>query len=220
MRPNLPFDSHVAEYEAWYEEYPFVFKSEVEALREMLPEGETLTGIEVGLGTGRFSKALGIKEGLEPSANMRQVAIRRGIEIVDGFAEHMPYADLRFDFVLMSFCISYFKSLHPPFLEANRVLKNDGSLVVGFIDRNSPIGKSYESHKKESTFYKNATFYTVDKVVNELTKAGFRHFKFCQTLFRPLKEITEIEPAKPGYGKGSFVVIQARKRSVEQGVRV
>ncbi|HEX8039775.1 MAG TPA: hypothetical protein VF490_11520, partial [Chryseosolibacter sp.] len=60
-----------------------------------------------------------------------------------------------------------------------------------------------------------ATFYTVDKVMNELTKAGFRHFNFCQTLFKPLKEITEVEPAKPGYGKGSFVVIQARKKSAE-----
>lgn len=215
MRQILSFDSHVAEYEEWYEEYPFVFRSEVEALRQMLPEGEKLRGIEVGLGTGRFSKALGIKEGIEPSRNMRQVARERGIDVIDGYAQHLPYGDLRFDFVLMSFCISYFRNLHPPFLEAHRVLKKNGALVIGFVDPNSPLGKYYESRKSESVFYRYATFYTVDKVVNELTNAGFRHFSFCQALFRPLKEITEVEPAIPGYGKGSFVVIQARKKTAE-----
>ncbi|MEX1241077.1 MAG: class I SAM-dependent methyltransferase, partial [Cyclobacteriaceae bacterium] len=202
MKHNLPFDSHVEEYEEWYEEYPSVFKSEVEALREMLPEGDALTGIEVGLGTGRFSEALGIKEGVEPSPNMRRLAIRRGIEVVDGSAEQLPYADLRFDFVLMAFCISYFEDLHIAFREANRVLKQNGALVIGFIDRNSPIGQHYESHKPQSTFYKLANFYTVDKVVSELSGAGFKHFKFCQTLFEPLQEIKSFVPAKPGFGEG------------------
>ena len=215
MKHILPFDSHVEEYEDWYDEYPFVFKSEVEAIREMLPEGEALTGIEVGLGTGRFSEALGIKEGLEPSVNMRRLAIERGIEVVDGSAEHLPYADLRFDFVLMAFCISYFEDLHVAFLEASRVLKQDGTLVIGFIDRNSTIGQYYERHKPESTFYKHATFYTVDKVVSELTDAGFKHFQFNQTLFKPLDEIKSFEPAKPGYGEGSFVVIQAKKKGAK-----
>ncbi|MGC1241916.1 MAG: class I SAM-dependent methyltransferase [Chryseosolibacter sp.] len=215
MKPNLPFESHVEEYEEWYDAYPFVFRSEVEALREMLPEGEKLTGIEVALGTGRFSEALGIKEGLEPSVKMRRLAIDRGIEVVDGTAEQLPYADLRFDFVLMAFCISYFEDLHTVFREANRVLKNKGTLVIGFIDRNSTIGDQYEKHKPESTFYKAANFYTVDKVVQELTGAGFRHFKFCQTLFRPLEEIKEFEPSRSGYGEGSFVVIQARKKGAE-----
>ena len=212
MKHNLPFDSHVAEYEEWYEQYPHVFKSEVEALREMLPEGDKLTGIEVGLGTGRFSEALGIKEGVEPSENMRRLAIERGIEVVDGSAEQLPYADLRFDFVLMAFCISYFEDLHIAFREANRVLKQNGTLVLGFIDRNSPIGQQYEKQKPESTFYKLANFYTVDKVVYELTRSGFRHFDFCQTLFEPLEEIKSFEPAIPGYGRASFVVIKARKK--------
>lgn len=214
MKTKLPFDSHVEQYEEWYEEYPHVFRSEVEALREMLPEGDNLVGIEVGLGTGRFSQALGIKEGLEPSVNMRSRAIERGIEVVDGTAENLPYGDLRFDFVLMAFCISYFEDLHAAFMEAYRVLKHDGSLVVGFIDRNSPIGQYYEKHKPESTFYKQANFYTVDKVARELAAAGFRHLTFCQTLFKPLDEIRAFEPSKPGYGEGSFVVVQARKKNV------
>jgi ubiquinone/menaquinone biosynthesis C-methylase UbiE len=212
MKRHLQFDTHVADYEAWYERYPFVFQSEVEALRQMLPEGNQLTGIEVALGTGRFSEALGIKEGIEPSLNMRSLAVKRRIEVIDAVAEQLPYGDLRFDFVLMAFCISYFDDLHIAFREAHRVLKKNGVLVVGFIDHNSTIGKYYEQHKPESTFYKTANFYTVDKVLSELKRAGFRHFKSCQTLFEPLDDIKTFESAKPGYGEGSFVVIQAAER--------
>lgn len=211
MKAGLPFDSHVTDYEQWFNDYPLIFQSEVEALRNMMPEGEKLTGIEVGLGTGRFSQALGIKEGVEPSENMRALAIKRGIEVIDGVAESLPYGDLRFDFVVMAFCISYFNDLHVAFKETHRVLKKNGILVLGFLDKNSIIGRQYEQHRAESTFYKSAIFYTADKVIFELNRAGFRHFNFSQTLFHSLEEIKEVEPVKSGYGEGSFVVIQAKK---------
>ncbi len=219
MKKHLPFDEHVAEYEAWFDANPLVFQSEVEALREMLPEGDQLSGIEVGLGTGRFSAALDIKEGVEPSIAMRQEAIKRGIEIMDGHAEELPYADMRFDFVLMAFCIIYFEELQPPFKEAFRVLKKDGDLIVGFLDKNSPIGQEYEKKKTESIFYKHATFYSVDKVLHELKEAGFRYFHITQTLFNPITEIKEIEHTKPGYGEGSFVVIKASKKPKTKNLR-
>ena len=62
------FNKNVEVYEAWYDNYPEVFQSEIVAIREQLFKlPENIYGIEVGLGTGRFSKALGIKEGIEPS---------------------------------------------------------------------------------------------------------------------------------------------------------
>lgn len=206
------FDQHVEEYEAWFEHHPRVFQSEIEALREMLPEGDKLMGVEIGLGTGRYAQALQIKEGIEPSRSMRAFAIRRGIDTMDAVAEKLPYGDLRFDFVLMSFCICYFKNLGSAFSEAFRVLKNDGSLVIGFIDKDSTIGKQYEARKADSLFYRQANFYSVDKVVNELTEAGFRHFEFCQTLFGELDSIQEFQPPREGYGEGSFVVVKAMKK--------
>ncbi len=60
----MPFNEHVAEYEDWYERYPFVFQSEVEAIRELLPVGENIYGIEVALGTGKFSEALSFSQTL------------------------------------------------------------------------------------------------------------------------------------------------------------
>ena len=212
MKTKFSFDDHVAEYEAWYDQYPWVYRSEVEALREMMPEGERLNGIEVGMGTGRFSQALGIKEGVEPSHNMRLAALNKGLEVMDGVAESLPYGDHRFDFVLMNFCISYFDNLHAPFAEAHRVLKKEGALIVGFIDKESMIGKKYEERKSDSTFYRNATFYSVNKVISELKMAGFKHYVFSQTLFGSLEEIKELQPSREGYGEGSFVVIKATKK--------
>ncbi|GCC50391.1 class I SAM-dependent methyltransferase [Chryseotalea sanaruensis] len=211
MKSKLPFESTVAEYEQWFTDHPFLFKSEVEALRDMLPIGESLYGIELGLGTGKISVALGIKEGVESSPAMRAMAVKRGIEVIDGSSEQLPYKDMRFDFVLTTLCTSYFNDLHVAFKEAYRVLKNKGVFIMGFIDRNSIIGREYTKRNDDISFYRFAMVYSVDKVIFELNCAGFKHFKFCQTLFHPIEEITQLEPAKPGYGEGSFVVIQARK---------
>ena len=81
MKKDFSFDSHVAEYEQWFDDHSFVFKSEVEALRAMLPRGDSLSGIEVALGTGRFCEALGIKEGVEPSAKCHEHEIKSEISI-------------------------------------------------------------------------------------------------------------------------------------------
>ncbi len=205
------FESHVEEYDSWYDRYPFVFQSEVEAIRSMLPPGNSF-GIEVGLGTGRFAQALGIKEGVEPSEPMRNLAIERGIEAMDGTAEFLPYKDLHFDFVLMASCIGYFQELHPAFKEANRVLKSGGSFIVGFVEKNSPIGKYYEQIRHESTFYKTILFYSAERVLEELKTAGFVAFETNQTLFNYLDDINTFEPAQTGYDKGSFVVIKAIKK--------
>lgn len=211
MIRSLPFNDHVAEYEAWYEKYPFVFQSEVEAIRDLLPAGEALYGMEVALGTGRFARELGIKEGIEPSPNMRALALKRGIEALSGEAESLPYKDMKFDFVLMAFCISYFDDLPAAFREARRVLKNGGSLIVGFIDKDSLIGKYYASRKSHSVFYRQANFYSPKRITAELKDLGFKDLQYSQTLFHELDEIREFEPARPGFGEGSFVLIKAIK---------
>ncbi len=211
MLKTKPFEKHALEYDKWFEKYPYVFESEVAALRDALPYGD-LHGIEVGLGTGRFSNALGIKEGVEPAEAMREIALSRGIDVFAASAEHLPYKDLRFDFVLMTSCINYFNKLNPAFREANRVLKPGGTLIVGCIDKFSTIGKLYEAKRPESIFYKQAIFYPVDKVAKEIHKEGFNKPEFTQTLFENLDKIKEFEPAKPGYGEGSFVIIKAIKK--------
>lgn len=208
---TLPFNQHIVEYEDWYQQYNHVFLSEVFALRKMLPSNENLDGLEVGVATGRLALALGIGQGLEPSAAMRELAIRRGIDVLPGIAERMPYGDEHFDYILMSFCISYFNDLHAAFAESFRVLKKGGCLVVGFVEKDSLIGREYEAKRGMSVFYANARFYTVNEITAELKKVGFQKMEFVQTLFGKLDDITELQIPQTGYGAGSYIVVKAVK---------
>ncbi len=204
-----PFERYTEEYEEWFERNKFVYLSEIKAIKSQLPK--TGNGLEIGVGSGRFAAPLNIKLGVEPSRKMGEIARRRGIEVLDGIAEALPFDNMQFDFALMVTTICFLNDVETAFNEAYRVLKPDGYLIIGFVDKNSPLGKLYQSHKEESLFYKVARFYSVEEVIFYLKKTGFKNFTFTQTVFNSLAEIEDVEPVKEGYGEGSFVVIKAKK---------
>ena len=212
MKQTIPFTKFTAEYDAWYEKYPAVYQSELNAIKQqLLTLPQDIRGIEVGLGTGRFSLPLGIKEGIEPVAEMARIASKRGVEIMKGWAENLPYRDLSFDFVLIV-TICHFDNVTAALKEVHRVLKPGGSLILGFLDKDQLIAKSYEAKRAKSRFYKNAVFYSVSQVAKFLEETGFRDPEFVQTLFGELEEIDEIQSAQEGFGEGSFVVVKALKK--------
>jgi ubiquinone/menaquinone biosynthesis C-methylase UbiE len=206
------FNENVEAYESWYEKYPEVYLSEVAALKEQfLKLPENIKGLEVGIGTGKFAKILGIKEGVEPANEMASIARKRGVEVVNGNAENLPVKDLNFDFVLFV-TICHLNSAKQAFKEACRVLKPNGSIIIGFIDKDQKIGKAYEENRMRSTFFRYANFYSVIQVTKLLKEAGFKDLEYNQTLFGNLEEIKEVQLPKKGFGKGSFVVIKAVKK--------
>jgi len=209
MAKIKPFEEHFEEYEQWFEDNKIVYESELQAVREMLPDSGK--ALEIGVGSGCFAGPLGIRIGVEPSPKMGELARQRGIFVVKGVSEDLPFLDSEFDYALMVTTICFVDDLDRAFKEAFRVLKDTGVLVVGFVDRQSPVGQAYERSKGKSNFYKVATFYSVGEVLESLKKAKFQKFSFRQTIFRDLKEITDPEPIREGYGEGSFVVIRAEK---------
>jgi len=209
MAKTKPFDLHTARYEQWFGLNKYAYESEISAIQSLLPaSGE---GLEIGVGSGLFADPLGIRHGVDPSGKMRELARKRGIEAVNGVAESLPYEDARFDFALMVTTICFLDDTQAALREAYRVLKSGGYLIIGFVDRESDLGKQYLAHREESLFYKIATFYSTDEVVALLERAGFKDFMFKQTVFHSLGEIHSVEPVKEGYGEGSFVVVRARK---------
>ena len=209
MTKIIAFEKYVQQYESWFTRNRWVYEAELRAVKSMMPPRDC--GVEIGVGTGRFAEPLSIKFGLEPSAPMRQIAKKRGLHLVGGIAEELPFGSLKLDFVLMVTTVCFVDDIHKSLAEAYRILADGGSLIVGLVDSNSPLGQIYRKHQKESLFYQEATFFSVEEITACMTKAGFTNFAFRQTIFRGLPEITETEPVKCGYGQGSFVVIRGEK---------
>jgi ubiquinone/menaquinone biosynthesis C-methylase UbiE len=204
------FDELAKKYDRWFDENPFTYESELLALRKFIPKNGK--GLEVGVGSGRFAFPLGVQVGVEPAKAMADIARSRGIRVVKAIAENLPFDNSSFDFVLMVTTICFLKNPLQGLREAKRVLTPGGYIVIGMIDKNSHLGRIYESGKKSSKFYKYAHFYSVDEVVKWLREIGYQSIKTCQTIFKIPEEINAIEPIKDGHGEGGFVAISARKR--------
>lgn len=209
MPKTEPFEKYTDQYENWFERNRYVYQSEINAIREILPDFEN--GIEIGIGSGRFAEPLGIKFGIEPSYEMRKIARSRGIKVVDGVAESIPFKDCSFDLALMVTTLCFLDDVRKAFIEIYRISKPGGYFINGFVDKNSKIGRIYQKNKQKSVFYRAAIFFNTEEVVELLKKTGFKDFEFRQTIFNNLDKITQVEKIKEGYGEGSFVVIRAKK---------
>jgi len=205
---NNMFDKVVVEYDQWYENHKNAYHSELLAIQQFIPSGKD--GLEVGVGTGRFASELGIQKGIEPAPNMAAMAGERGIEVEIGVAENLPYSDHQFDFVLMVAVDCFVDDIEKTYSEAYRVLKSNGQIIIGLLDKNQAVAKKYETKKAPDNVYWFARFHNTKETVTSLEKAGFGDFEFYQTLTVP--DPLVVEKPISGYGKGSFVVIKAVKK--------
>ena len=204
-----PFEKFTRRYEDWFEEHRYAYESELKAVQMLMPEYRS--GVEIGVGSGRFSAPLGIKRGLEPSVRMGKIAKKRGIQVDKGVCENLPYKNAQFDLVLMVTTICFLDDVEKSFQEVKRILKPGGWFIIGFIDKNSTIGKFYLKYQNENVFYRVAKFYSTEEIVQFLNNTRFMNLRFTQTIFHELKEMHETDPVRESYGTGSFVVVRAQK---------
>ena len=209
MVKSETFEKYALEYDQWFESHKIEYALELKAIRELLPEaGE---GVEIGAGTGRFTQPLGISLGIEPSAAMRNIASNRGVNIIDGSAESLPINDNFYNYALLVTTVCFLDSLETAFREVYRILKANGFIIIGLIDKDSVLGKRYEENKSESKFYKDARFHSVNEIQKELKEAGFNNFEYAQTLLPGDVGTNSAAEIKQGHGEGSFVVLRAQK---------
>jgi len=205
-----PFEKNSDAYDDWFENNHDLYEAELEAVCQLMPPLEAV-GVEVGVGSGKFAAPLGIEIGVEPSEKMAVKARRLGINVYPGIAEDLPFTDGRFDFVLMVTTICFVDNITKSFREAFRVLKLGGFIIIGFVDKESKLGRQYADKREESKFYKDATFFSAQEVLKYLEEAGFQPEKIKQTLIpEALPEII-----LDGFGQGAFVVIRGVKNKFE-----
>ncbi len=203
------FEKNLPAYEEWFTDNHFAYLSELEAIKQLIPKNKK--GVEIGIGSGIFAKYLGINEGIDPSPIMRAKAFERGLNVIAAAAEQLPYKNESIEFALMVTGICFLDNTVKSLNEIHRILKPGGEIIIGFVDKNSPVGKIYLMHKNESLFYNEATFFSTDEIISLLEKARFSIEEINQTVFGLLHEVTKIQMPEKGFGEGSFVVIKAKK---------
>ncbi len=208
MPKTLPFELYTRKYEIWFEENIPLYLSELNLLKELIHGDMT---IEVGCGSGRFAIPLGIKIGIEPSYKMAGLSRAKGLDVIIGIAESIPLMDEIADTVLMVTTICFVDDVIKSLMEIYRILKRNGKVVIGFVDRDSELGKFYESIKDKNPFYKYAKFFSCSDVINFLKSTGFKDIRTYQTLFGSIDRIAEKQQFQEGCGKGGFVAISASK---------
>jgi ubiquinone/menaquinone biosynthesis C-methylase UbiE len=187
------FDAIAEAFDAWFARNANVFESELLATGYFLTDPADT--VSIGCGTGLFEERLGIRRGCEPAEGMARLARKRGIDVKIGPAEAVPFGDATAGCVLMSTILSYVKDRPKAMSGAFRVLKPGGTIILSNLE-----------------FVEEGTWGSTDEVIRRLKGAGFVDLEVVQTLTRHPKYTNDsVEEPVPGYDKGDFVVVRARK---------
>ena len=228
------FDEFAETYDAWFLENRAILESEVLLLRRFLHNpGDTLS---VGCGTGLFELILreehgiNIRFGVEPSDDMRAVAAKRGIQVMSGSAEDLPYLDGNFDTTLLNGIPGYVADLETAFAEALRVLRPGGTIVVADVPAESSFGLLYQFAATKGSWddpalqglapalpypvelAAAACWRTTLEKAELLQRVGFKDLEYAQTLTVHARFANDAaEQPVEGFDRGDYVAIRARK---------
>jgi ubiquinone/menaquinone biosynthesis C-methylase UbiE len=201
------FNEHYEQYDEWYEKNKCAYLSELEAIKKVLPKRGR--GLEIGVGTGRFAQPLGIAIGIDPAKNMVEIAGQRGVDVLVGYGESLPFKNTTFDYVAIIITLCFVKNSLKVLKETRRVLKKHGKVIICIIDKNSFLGKYYQ--KRKSIFYHKAHFFSAEELTELLKTMGFNTSSYYQTVFTYPDNMNSIEKPQRGFGSGSFVVMMSQK---------
>ncbi len=208
------FEDLAERFDAWYGTAAgrVLFDLELAALRPLLA-GTARPRLEVGVGSGRFAAALGIEVGLDPAEAPLRLAKARGVRVVRGAGEQLPFRHNTFGAVVLVVTLCFAGDPAGLLAEAGRVLGPGGRLVVGLVPLDSAWGRSYEEKGRAGhPFYRHARFQTVAGHRRMLTTAGLRLVEARSTLFQTPGDEPVAEPVLAGAVAGAGFVALAAQR--------
>ncbi len=209
-----PFDELAQEYDSWFDgDGSLIFLNEFHAFETLLPSLPN-PFLEIGVGSGRFARALGIETGIDPSGKLVKIAKSRGINASIGRGEDKIFQEQSFGTVFLIVTLCFLESPLQVLKEANRILKPDGKIVLGLVLKDSPWGKFYQQKKDEGhRFYKYANFYSCNEVVKLMFRAGFMGEDMISTLMQKPGDVKLLEEPKGGYyPDAGFTILIGVKR--------
>ncbi|PKQ62052.1 SAM-dependent methyltransferase [Labilibaculum filiforme] len=234
MNKKNSFDEYASAYDSWFFDNTNLLQSEVNLVAHFLKNAGKV--FSVGCGSGLFESILKkdfnieIKNGIEPSLGMAEIARKRGMSVEVITSEDAEFGIEQYDTVLFNGTPSYITDLECVINKAYASVKKGGKLVMIDVPKESSYATMYNLAKAVDTwehplleginpkdpypieFVRIANWRTTQEKVELLEKAGFKKFEFAQTLTKhPLYSNNEIEQPIEGYDSGDYVAICAIK---------
>lgn len=228
------FDEYAPKYDAWFLENRNVLYSEVNLVESVLRGAKRI--LSVGCGSGLFEKILreergiDVRDGIEPSEAMADIARRRGMNVTIATAEEADFGDGVYDLIMFNGTPSYIAGLREVIEKAYRALPKGGRIVLIDVPKESSYGLMYNLAKALGTwdhpllegvhtpnpypieFCEVAAWRTTAEKEEMLRAAGFADITAAQTLTRhPLVSDLAEEQPTPGSDRGDYVALSAVK---------
>jgi len=117
---------------------------------------------------------------------MLAYATKRGLRTEVGTAEALPYHNRSFDGVLVVATLCFVKDPTQALVECARVLRPNGTLLVGIIPAEGPWGREYARKTSEGhPVYSHARFLTIQQLLDLSADAALELRGSASALFRP-----------------------------------
>lgn len=174
--------------------------------------------LEIGVGTGRFADALKIECGIDISAGVLKFAKKRGVAVIKGKGEKLPFIDKSFGAVFIIVTLCFVDEPLKVLEEAARVLRDSGGIILGLILRESPWASFYKKKGKAgNVFYRIAKFHSFEELKAMIEKAGLKILGINSTIFQaPTENPLRFESPRKGYfEEAGFTAVKLGKISSE-----
>ncbi len=210
-RAAAAFAAHAWEYDAWFEDSP-VFRLELAALTLLAPT-PAHPAVEIGCGTGRFSRAAGVDIGIDPAKECLRITRQRGIKTIRAAAEALPLATASAGAVFFFFSLCFCADQRLALTEGARVLRPHGSMTVAIINRDSPWGEDVMRKKAAGhPLYRYADLLNPDILLRMFEDLGVEVTATVSCLRSKEKDLSATErPVRGIYPAAGCVIISAGK---------
>jgi len=219
------FDKEAEDYDQWYNSKlgSFVDRVETELAFKLFKPHKEMKILDVGCGTGNFSVKLaemGCKVvGIDLSEKMLNIARAKIKEDLDLEFHKMDackleFSDEEFDGVISMAAFEFINEPEKAYKEMYRVLKKNGNLLIGTINRESKWGEFYLSKKvQENSVYKHAQFKTLSLLESLNTKeiVDSKECLFIPPNIEKEKISFELEKELSGKERGGFICVLWKK---------
>lgn len=227
------FDGYASVYDEWFMKNEHLFTSELRLFQKALGDVAGKKILSVGCGSGLFESYIDHDklDGIEPSKDMGEIAVKRGIRILcHGTIEDTKLPANTYDIIYFNGSSSYIEDLRPVYEKSLCALKPGGRLILLDVPKESAFGFMYLLGKELGTYQHEALdgvmpdlpyplglaasgiWHSTEEKIDILQSLGIEKFTFYQTLIKnPVYANEAPEEVSDGYKSGGYVAVIAEK---------